>query len=65
MDSCPNEILGDIVQLLPKPDLFNLRLVGRRLKNVATRPVFTQLTLYDDVRSTQKFSSLMVECDDE
>jgi hypothetical protein len=65
MDSCPNEILGDIVQLLPKPDLFNLRLVGRRLKNVATRPVFTQLTLYDDVRSAQKFSSLMVECDDE
>ncbi|KAJ6541861.1 hypothetical protein B0H19DRAFT_327291 [Mycena capillaripes] len=64
MDSCPNEILMDIVQILSKPDLLTLRLVGRRLKDVATCPAFTQLNVYDNTLSAQRFSSMMVECDD-
>ncbi|KAJ6486107.1 hypothetical protein C8R47DRAFT_1216728 [Mycena vitilis] len=65
MDSCPNEIIGEIVQFLGKPDLLSLRLAGRRLKDVATPSAFAQLTVYDDMVSAHRFDNLMRECDAE
>ncbi|KAJ7729266.1 hypothetical protein DFH07DRAFT_850412 [Mycena maculata] len=64
MDSCPNEILQDIVNFLPEADLFRLRLVERRLRDVSTRLAFSRLVVYDNISSVQRFHNL-VECQDD
>ncbi|KAJ7508579.1 hypothetical protein B0H11DRAFT_34572 [Mycena galericulata] len=65
MDSCPNEILADIVQYLPESDLLNVRLVGRRFKDVATRPAFSKLVVCDNMPSVQRFHKLLTESEDD
>ncbi|KAJ6601327.1 hypothetical protein DFH09DRAFT_560485 [Mycena vulgaris] len=64
MESCPNEILADIVEFLAEPDLFNLRLVGRRLRDLSTRSAFSRLVICDNISSVQRFYNLLTECDD-
>ncbi|KAJ7146266.1 hypothetical protein C8R44DRAFT_757020 [Mycena epipterygia] len=64
MESCPNELLAQIVEFLPESDLFNLRLVVRRLRDVATRHAFNRLVIYDNIYSVRRFHDLVTECDD-
>ncbi|KAJ7492138.1 hypothetical protein FB451DRAFT_1217121 [Mycena latifolia] len=65
MDSCPNEILAAIADFLDEPELFNLRLVGRRLKDVVTRPAYSRLVIRDNIPSVRRFHNLLTGCEDE